>query len=287
MILSSLPDAVLEPFVRTSLEEDLGARGDITTNAVIPPDSRGRAAFVTRRDGVIAGIDLARLSFRTVDPSIVFKPEKLDGEKAKAGEAIATVEGSLRGILTAERTALNFLARLSGIATATRALADAVKPYKTRVSCTRKTTPGLRVLEKYAVRAGGGVNHRFGLYDAVLIKDNHLAAAGGVRAAVLKARAAVGPCVKVEIEVDTIEQLREVLDLPLDAVLLDNMDTAMLAEAVRMVNGRFETEASGGISPANAAAIAATGVDVISSGWVTHSAPALDIGLDYVSETAG
>lgn len=281
MSLSPLPDSVLRPFIRTALEEDLGDKGDITTNAVIPVDRQGKVNFTARQSGVIAGLDLARLAFETVDASIVFQTTRQDGDTVSPGDVLATAEGPVRGILMAERTALNFLTHLSGIATATRKLMDAIKPHKTRIACTRKTTPGLRILEKYAVRAGGGSNHRFGLYDAVLIKDNHIEAAGGLRTAVLKAREAVGPNVKVELEVDTLEQLNEALDLPLDAVLLDNMDTATLAKAVRLVNGKFETEASGRVSPDNVAAIAATGVDVISSGWLTHSAPALDIGLDY------
>jgi nicotinate-nucleotide pyrophosphorylase (carboxylating) len=281
MPLPPLPDSILEPFIRVALEEDLGQQGDITSNAVIPAAQKGRVCFTARQNGVIAGLDLARLAFRAVGSSIQFQAEINDGDTVQPGGVIATAEGPMRGILTAERTALNFLTHLSGIATATRALVDAVKPYKTRISCTRKTTPGLRMLEKYAVRAGGGVNHRLGLYDAVLIKDNHVAAAGGVRPAVLKAREAVGSAIKVELEVDTLEQLKEALDLPLNAVLLDNMDSTTLTEAVKLVNGKFETEASGRVSPDNIAAIAATGVDTISSGWLTHSAPALDIGLDY------
>ncbi|MDD5586987.1 MAG: carboxylating nicotinate-nucleotide diphosphorylase [Alphaproteobacteria bacterium] len=281
MNFPSLPDLVIEPLVRAALEEDLGRTGDITTNAIVPPGHKGRAMLVARQTGVVAGLDAARLAFQALDPDIRFQAEKNDGDDVRQHDVIALVEGSMRGILTAERTALNFLCRLSGIATATRALVDAVKPHKARISCTRKTTPGLRALEKYAVRAGGGSNHRFGLYDAVLIKDNHVAAAGGVRPAVEKARAAVGRNVKVELEVDTLDQLREALDLPIDAVLLDNMDTSTLTEAVKLVNGRFETEASGHVTAANVAAIAATSVDVISSGWLTHSAPALDIALDY------
>ena len=284
MNLSPLPGIILEPLVRTALQEDLGRAGDITTNAIVPADQKGRANFVAHQDGVLAGLDLARLAFLLTDTSLLFQVNRQDGEVVKTGDVIAVVEGPQRGILTAERTALNFLCHLSGIATVTRSLVEAIKPHKAHLSCTRKTTPGLRAIEKYAVRAGGGVNHRFGLDDAVLIKDNHVAAAGGVRPAVMKAHAAVGHLVKVELEVDTLAQLQEALDLPIDAVLLDNMDAVTLAKAVKLVGGRFTTEASGHVTSANIASIAATGVDVISSGWITHSAPALDIGLDYLAE---
>jgi nicotinate-nucleotide pyrophosphorylase (carboxylating) len=279
--LAPLPDTILEPFVRTALNEDLGSKGDITTGAIIPADQQGKAILIARQQGVLAGIDLARLAFQIMTPSVRFEAIKKDGDALEPSDTIAIIEGPVRGILTAERTALNFLCHLSGIATATRTLVEAVKPHKALVTCTRKTTPGLRVIEKYAVRAGGGANHRMGLYDAVLIKDNHIAAAGDIRTVVINARNAVGKDVKVEVEVDTLKQLNDVLDLPIDAVLLDNMDTVTLAEAVKLVNGRFTTEASGHVTAANINAIAATGVDTISSGWITHSAPALDIALDY------
>jgi nicotinate-nucleotide pyrophosphorylase (carboxylating) len=280
MTLTPLPDILLEPIVRNALAEDLGRAGDITTDAVIPADLIWQGALVARQPGVIAGLDLARLAFHTLDPSVIFEPHIKDGAAVKPKDKIATIKGKARAIITGERVALNFLSHLSGIATATHNLVEAVKPHKGRISCTRKTTPGLRLLEKYAVRAGGGINHRFGLDDAVLIKDNHIAAAGNIRTAVLRARDAVGHLVKIELEVDTLDQLKEALDLPIDCVLLDNMDPATLKQAVTLVNGRFTTEASGGITISTVNAIAASGVDVISTGWITHSAPILDIGLD-------
>lgn len=283
MSLQPLADDILEPLVRMALAEDLGTKGDITTNAIVPPDRMWRATLVTRKPGVVAGLDLARLAFHCCDPAIQFGIKKQDGTSVKAGDVLATVEGPAQALLTGERTALNFLCHMSGIATATRALVEAVKPHKAKICDTRKTTPGLRVLEKYAVLAGGGSNHRFGLYDAVLIKDNHIAVAGDIHQAVEKARAAVGKEIKVELEVDTLAQLKVALDLPLDAVLLDNMDILTLTEAVKMVAGRFVTEASGRVTIENVTEIAATGVDVISSGWITHSAPILDIGLDIVT----
>jgi nicotinate-nucleotide pyrophosphorylase (carboxylating) len=281
-MLAPLPDILLESLVCNALAEDLGRAGDITTDAVIPADLKWRGALVTRQPGVIAGVDLARLAFHALDLSVVFEPRIKDGARAKPKDVIATVTGPARAIITGERVALNFLCRLSGIATATRALVDAVKPHKARISCTRKTTPGLRAVEKYAVRAGGGFNHRFGLDDAMLIKDNHIAAAGGIRPAVLRAREAMGHLVKVECEVDSLDQLKELLDLPIAAVLLDNMDPATLKQAVALVAGRFTTEASGRVTLETVNAIAASGVDVISCGWITHSAPILDIGLDAV-----
>jgi nicotinate-nucleotide pyrophosphorylase (carboxylating) len=278
--LAPLPDIMLEPLVRTALLEDLGRAGDVTTAALMPKDRPWRASLIARQKGVVAGLDLARLAFRLMDPAAQFDVKKPDGSFVKAGDVIATVKGAARGILIAERTALNFLCHLSGIATATRALVEAARPHKPRICCTRKTTPGLRVVEKYAVRAGGGANHRFGLDDAVLIKDNHIAVAGGLRQAVFAARAAVGHLVKVELEVDTLKQVKEALDLPIDAIMFDNMDAAKLAKAVKLVGGRFVTEASGNMTIKTVKAIASTGVGVISSGSITHSAPILDIGLD-------
>lgn len=283
MSLSPLSDAVLEPLLRQALAEDLGQQGDITTDALIPKNTVWKGALVNRKPGVIAGFDCARMAFRLMDPSIRFTAKISDGDRIEARTVLAEVEGPAHAILTGERVALNFLCHLSGIATATHQLVEVVRPHKARICCTRKTTSGLRMLEKYAVRAGGGINHRFGLYDAVLIKDNHIALAGGIREAVLKARKAVGDAVKVQLEVDTLEQLREALDLPLDAVLLDNMDVHALTEAVKLVDGRFETEASGGVTLETVAAIAATGVDRIAVGWITHSAPILDIGLDEIT----
>lgn len=271
---------LVEPIVRAALLEDIGHGADLTTDAIVAPDARAKARIVARQPGVIAGLDAARLTFELLDPHALFHLEVLDGERIQPGESAATVSCSARALLTGERTALNLLCRLSGIATATRSLVDLVGAYPAHVVCTRKTTPGLRVLEKYAVRCGGGSNHRFGLDDAVLIKDNHLALAGSVRAAVEAVRARVGHMVKVEVEVDSLDQLREALQTPIDAVLLDNMTPGQLAQAVALVDGRVLTEASGTITAERIAAIAAAGVDLISSGWITHSAPALDLGLD-------
>lgn len=280
MTLSSLPRIMVEPLVRAALLEDLGRAGDITTEAIVPADRTARLVLAARQPGVVAGLDAAALAFTLIDPAITLTVKQPDGSRLEAGSAIATLEGPARGILTGERVALNFLSHLSGIATATAGIVDAVRCCKAKIVCTRKTTPGLRALEKYAVRAGGGSNHRFGLDDAVLIKDNHIAIAGGVRSAIERARANVGHLVKIEVEVDTLDQLEEVLELGVDAVLLDNMSPEILTQAVRMVDGRVITEASGRITPATAAAIAATGVDLISVGWLTHSAAILDIGLD-------
>ena len=282
MRLTTLPDLMIEPLVRNALLEDLGRAGDVTTDAIIPHTKTWKGALVARQNGVLAGLDIARIAFKLIDPSLKFQAKKSDGDKIKPKDVLAVMSGSAASIITAERVALNFLSHLCGVATATRNLVDAVKPHKARICCTRKTTPGLRAFEKYAVRAGGGANHRFGLDDAVLIKDNHIAVAGSVKKAVDLARANIGHLVKIELEVDTLEQLKEALTLPIDAVLLDNMDTATLKKAVAMVNGRFTTEASGRITIETAPSIAATGVDVISCGWITHSAPILDIGLDEV-----
>ena len=278
--LPRLAPILYEPLVRRALEEDLGQAGDLTSDAVLPADLSGEAKIVARRAGRIAGLDVAIAAFRLLDDAVYAQKRLTDGEDAEAGAVLATFQGPARSLLTAERTALNFLGRLCGIATATRDLVAVVAPHGAQVVCTRKTTPGLRALEKYAVRAGGGGNHRFGLDDAVLIKDNHLALAGGIRKAVESARRHVGHLVKIEVEVDSLEQLREALDLGVDVVLLDNMDLDTLREAVRMAKGRALTEASGGIRPETAAAIAASGVDLLSVGWLTHSAPALDVALD-------
>ncbi|WP_026606444.1 carboxylating nicotinate-nucleotide diphosphorylase [Methylocapsa acidiphila] len=279
--LSPLPRIMLEPLVRSALLEDLGRAGDITTDAIAPVGFKVKTALVARQKGVVAGLDLARLAFELLDPQIAFRCEKQDGGELAPGDVIATISGPARGILTGERTALNFLGHLSGIASATASIVDAVRDYHAAIVCTRKTTPGLRAVEKYAVRAGGGANHRFGLDDAVLIKDNHVAVAGGVGEALRRARAGVGHLVKIEVEVDTLEQLAEALEFGVDAVLLDNMDPAMLAKAVALVGGRVVTEASGRITSETAAAVAASDVDLISIGWLTHSAAVLDIGLDF------
>ena len=276
----SLPDRMIEPLVRAALLEDLGGVGDITSNALVTEDRLWKAALVARQAGTVAGMDLARLAFQIMDQDACFESVLQDGACVESGDVLARVSGKARALLAAERTALNFLSHLSGIASLTARFVEAVKPYKARISCTRKTTPTLRALEKYAVRMGGGSNHRSGLYDAVLIKDNHIALMGDIHAAAQSARQAVGPSVKVEVEVDMLDQLRLLLEAPIDAVLLDNMTPVELAQAVALVAGRFEVEASGGVSLDNVNAIAACGVDVISIGRITHSAPILDIGLD-------
>lgn len=281
--LPPLPTILIEPVVRTALLEDLGRAGDLTSDAVVPPQLRASMTLSARQAGVIAGLDAAALAFRLVDPSIGMEVVRPDGARVAAGEVVATVAGPARGLLTGERTALNLLCHLSGIATATRAIVEAVEGQRARIVCTRKTTPGLRALEKYAVRAGGGANHRFGLDDAILIKDNHIALAGGIKPAVERARRHAGHMVKIEVEVDTLPQLEEALAIGVDAVLLDNMSTETLSRAVAMVGGRAVTEASGRITPQTAPAVAATGVDLISVGWLTHSAPILDIGLDFAA----
>jgi nicotinate-nucleotide pyrophosphorylase (carboxylating) len=280
MPLAPLPTLLVEPVVRQALVEDLGRAGDITTDAIAPADRIASAVMASRQEGGVAGLDLAALAFRLIDPAIRFTPVLGDGARVKPGAAVAAIEGPARGMLSAERVALNFVSRLSGIASATAALVASVADTKARIVCTRKTTPLLRSLEKYAVRAGGGANHRFGLDDAALIKDNHVAVAGGVAEAIRRVRAHVGHLVKIEVEVDTLAQLDEALGARVDAVLLDNMSLADLRRAVAIIGGRAVSEASGRITPETASAIAATGVDLISVGWLTHSAPILDIGLD-------
>jgi len=273
---------IYEPLVRTALIEDIGRAGDITTDAIVPADQRNSLALRVRQPGVIAGLEMARCAFQLVSPMVRMEIERPDGSTVSTGDTIATINGPARALLTGERTALNLLCHLSGVATATASLVSAVKGTRAQIVCTRKTTPGLRALEKYAVRAGGGSNHRFGLDDAVLIKDNHIALAGGVRAAIERAKAHVGHLVKIEVEVDTLAQLEEALALGVDAVLLDNMMVEDLKQAVSIARGKAITEASGRITIATAPAIAATGVDLISAGWITHSSAALDIGLDSV-----
>jgi len=279
-LLPPLPPLLYEPLVRRALREDLGRTGDLTTDAVVPPDARVSARIVARAAGRVAGLDVAAAAFRLLDPAVEMEAHARDGDDVVAGTTLARVTGPARAILTAERVSLNFLGRLSGIATATREAVAAAEPYGARIVCTRKTTPGLRALEKYAVRAGGGRNHRFGLDDGILIKDNHRVLAGGLAAAVERARAAAGHMVRIEVEVDSLEELDEALALGVDAVLLDNFGLDALRQAVRRAKGRAVTEASGGIAPGDVAAVAATGVDLISLGWLTHSAPALDVALD-------
>lgn len=275
-----LPDLMLEPLVRSALLEDLGRAGDLTTDAIVPADAQAELRLVARQEGVLAGLDMARLAFRALDAQSRFEPVLRDGSELAPCQEIARIHGSARAILTAERVALNYLCHLSGVATATASIARAIADTGARVTCTRKTMPGLRALQKYAVRVGGGSNHRFGLDDAVLIKDNHIALAGGVAEALARARAGVGHMVQIQLEVDTLEQLEVALSLGVEVVLLDNMDLDTLRTAVSMARGRAVTEASGRITPETARAVAETGVDQIAVGWITHSARVLDIGLD-------
>lgn len=276
------PLHLIDEAIRHALAEDLGLAGDITTAATISEAATARAVIAVRKPGAIAGAVVARRVFELFDPTVQVNTRIQDGAKVKPSDVVLDINGAARSILSAERVALNFIGHLSGIATATAEIATLIAHTKAKVCCTRKTTPGLRALEKYAVRCGGGVNHRFGLFDAVLIKDNHIAAAGGVAKAIHAAQRSVGHTVKIEVEVDTIEQLNEALAAGADILLLDNMTPAQLAEAVKIVGGRAVTEASGSITKATAAAIAESGVDLISVGWITHSAPCLDLGLDFI-----
>ena len=280
--MEPLPDLLVEPIVRAALAEDLGRAGDITSTACIPEGARMRVAFVARKAGVLAGLDCARLAVRALDPEAGFDAPIADGAVLGAGAVIACVSGNARAILSAERVALNLLGRLSGVASLTAAYVERIGGTRATIIDTRKTTPGLRLLEKYAVRCGGGANHRFGLDDAVLIKDNHVAACGGVGEAIRRACAHVGHMVKVEAEVDNLDQFGEALAAGPDIIMLDNFDLPDLIEAVRRAAGRVVLEASGGVTLATVRAIAETGVDLISVGALTHSAPVLDIGLDAV-----
>ncbi|MCP1167579.1 carboxylating nicotinate-nucleotide diphosphorylase [Limimaricola litoreus] len=280
--MTQIPDLLLEPMVRHALHEDLGAYGDVTTRAVIPEGTRYAARINAREAGVVSGMQIAALAFRLVDPALRVTPRLADGQPCAPGDTLMEIEGSAASILSAERVALNFAGRLSGIATLTAGFVAETRGTKTRITCTRKTTPGLRAAEKLAVLHGGGFNHRYGLSDAILIKDNHIAAAGGIRAALGAATASASHMLKVEIEVDTLEQLSEVLETGgADVVLLDNMSTPDLARAVERVGGRLVTEASGNMRRARVAEVCATGVDYISSGALTHSARTLDLGLDF------
>ncbi len=277
---ADMPGLIVDEAVRAALKEDFGRSGDITTLATIPPDASATASLATRQDGTLAGLDCVTATFAALDPDIRVRKDAADGARLSAGDRIAEISGPARAVLTGERVALNFLGHLSGIATATALFADTIAGTGAKICCTRKTTPGLRAFEKYAVRCGGGSNHRFGLDDAILIKDNHIAVAGGVGPAIARARAYAGHLVAVEVEVDTLDQLREALEAGPDVVLLDNMAPATLREAVSLVAGRCRTEASGGITLETVRAVAETGVDFISTGWITHSAPVLDLGLD-------
>jgi nicotinate-nucleotide pyrophosphorylase (carboxylating) len=280
------PDAFVSPLaiddaVTRALAEDLGRAGDITSIATVPAEARARAVVVARAAGTIAGLPFVAASLRKLSSDIEILPHVRDGAAVAAKTALMSVSGDARGILAAERTALNFIGHLSGIASATAQFVRRIEGSKARICCTRKTAPGLRALEKYAVRCGGGFNHRFGADDAILIKDNHIAVAGSIRSALERAKTVAGHLVKIEIECDSLDQVREVLDAGLaDVVLLDNMDIATLRKAVALVAGRLVIEASGGVTLDNVAAIAATGVDYMSSGAITHSAPALDVALD-------
>lgn len=282
MNLPVLNPLIVEEAVRAALLEDFGRAGDVTSQATIPVGRQAEAVIASRKPGVLAGLALAQKAFALVDPAIAFDAMAADGDRLTAGAVVARISGPARGILAGERVALNFLGRLCGIATMTRSYADQIAHTRAKICCTRKTTPGLRAFEKYAVRCGGGMNHRFGLDDAVLIKDNHIAVAGGVAPALRAAKDFVGHLVKIEIEVDTLEQLREVLAEGADAVLLDNMSPEMLAEAVALIDGRMIAEASGGVNFDTVRAVAEAGVDLISSGALTHSAAVLDLGLDIV-----
>ncbi|WP_425044553.1 carboxylating nicotinate-nucleotide diphosphorylase [Primorskyibacter sp. S87] len=282
MTRSSLPDLILEPLVRNALMEDIGSYGDITTRTVIPAGTRYQARLNAREDAVVSGMQVAELSFRLVDPSLVITRHSADGDRCRKGETLMEIRGDAASILTGERVALNLAGRLTGIATQTAAFVDKTKGTKARITCTRKTTPGLRIVEKQAVLHGGGFNHRYSLSDAILIKDNHIAAAGGVRAVLQATKAQVSHMMKVEIEVDRLDQLSEVLEVGgADVVLLDNMDPEMLREAVSMVDGQMVTEASGNVTLETVGMIAATGVDYISSGALTHSYRTIDLGLDF------
>jgi len=279
-----LPSIMVEHIVRSALLEDLGRNGDITSAAVVPSSTRFAGAIVSRQSGVVSGIEAAAIAFRLLDPDVELTNVKPEGSSVEPGDVVLQVRGMARAILSAERVALNFASHLSGVATATARLVAAAKPHgPAKIVCTRKTTPGLRALEKQAVRAGGGSNHRFGLDDAILIKDNHIALAGSIRAAVAQARDYAGHLVKIEVEADTLVQVEEALAAGADAILLDNMSLEELRAAVAMVAGRAVTEASGRIDLTTVAGVAATGVDLISVGWITHSAPILDLGLDVAS----
>ena len=277
----ALDEVLLKPLVEAALTEDLGRRGDVTSQATIPATMQAQLQIKARQAGVICSMDLARLSFALVDVQIEFIAQVVDGETVAAGTVLAIVSGNARHLLTAERTALNFMTHLSGIATATRQIVDSVAEYPAHITCTRKTIPGLRTVQKYAVRCGGGRNHRLGLDDAILIKDNHIAIAGDINTAIKQAQDFAGHLIPIEVEVDTLEQLEQALDAGVSLVLLDNMSPEILSKAVTMCKGRAKTEASGGITPETVQAVAETGVDFIAMGYLTHSTTALDIGLDF------
>ncbi|HAV47459.1 MAG TPA: carboxylating nicotinate-nucleotide diphosphorylase [Psychrobacter sp.] len=277
----ALAEVLLKPLVEAALTEDLGRRGDVTSQATIPADMQAQLQIKARQAGVICGMDLARLSFALIDEQIEFIAKVNDGATVEAGTVLATVRGNARNLLTAARTALNFMTHLSGIATDTKKIVDSVAEYPTQITCTRKTIPGLRIVQKYAVRCGGGRNHRLGLDDAILIKDNHIAIAGDIKTAIQQAQNFAGHLIPIEVEVDTLDQLEQALEAGVNLVLLDNMAPDVLSKAVDMCKGRAKTEASGGITPETVQAVAKTGVDFIAMGYLTHSTTALDIGLDF------
>ena len=277
----ALDEVLLTPIVEAALREDLGRRGDVTSQATIPAEMQAKLQIKARQAGVICGMDLARLAFRLIDTNIEFIAKVNDGERVAANTVLAIVSGNARHLLTAERTALNFMTHLSGIATATRQIVDSVAEYPAQITCTRKTIPGLRIIQKYAVRCGGGRNHRLGLDDAILIKDNHIAIAGDISTAIKQAQAFAGHLIPIEVEVDTLDQLEQALAVGVNIVLLDNMAPDVLTQAVAMCQGKAKTEASGGITPETVKAVAKTGVDFIAMGYLTHSTTALDIGLDF------
>lgn len=272
----------MDKIIEQALMEDLGT-GDVTSEAIIAEDHVGEATMKVKEDGIICGLDVARRVFIKVDPQIRFEALVNDGDSVSRGQLIARISGPIRSLLIGERVALNFLQRMSGIATRTNTMAELIRYYNARVTDTRKTTPGLRLLEKYAVRVGGGTNHRFGLYDAVLIKDNHIAAAGGIKSAVTAVRKRIGHTVKVEVEAETLEQVSEGLDAGADIIMLDNMTPENMKKAVELVNGRAVTEASGGITETNIVEAAKTGVDYISLGCLTHSVKSLDISMNIAN----
>lgn len=280
--IAPLPDILLKPFIEQALAEDIGRRGDITSQALIPIDQTATLHIVARENGTMAGIDLARLTFAMVDEHIEFTAKVQDGDKIIPNQILATVTGNARALLTAERTALNFMTHLSGISTEVAKLKSMIAEYPVEITCTRKTIPGLRILQKYAVRVGGGRNHRMGLDDAILIKDNHIAIAGNITQAIQDAKKFAGHLIPIEVEVDTIEQLKIALAEGINLVLLDNMPPEVLKEAVELCHGKCLTEASGGITPETIQAVAATGVNFIAMGWLTHSVKSLDIGLDFI-----
>ncbi|MTH95562.1 carboxylating nicotinate-nucleotide diphosphorylase [Roseibium sp. RKSG952] len=278
--LPVLPKLMIDEAVKAALLEDWGRAGDITSQATIPATATARAVIAARKPGVVSGIALAEAAFVITDPALAVEAVKADGDRLAPGDVVMRIEGPARGLLSAERVALNYLGHLSGIASATARFADLIAHTRARIACTRKTTPGLRAFEKFAVRCGGGSNHRFGLDDAILIKDNHIAVAGGVTEAIEAAKSFAGHLVKIEVEVDTLDQLREALACAPDVIMLDNMGPDQLKKAVGIAQGRAILEASGGIEADTVKAVAESGIDLISSGWITHSAPVLDLGLD-------